>query len=75
MMSGNSNKPSRKVWIFAGLGLLIPIFVVAMAFLAAKSDAENQKKYKQQHEEQLKRIAERERLEQQAASAAQEAKS
>ena len=43
-----------------------------MGFIAAKSDAENQKKYKQQHEEQLKRIAERERLKQQAASEAQQ---
>lgn len=71
-MSGNSNKPSPKVLIFASLGLLIPIFVVTMGFIAAKSDAENQKKYKQQHEEQLKRIAERERLKQQAASEAQQ---
>lgn len=71
-MSGNSKKPSPKVLIFASLGLLIPIFVVTMAFIAAKSDAENQKKYKQQHEEQLKRIAERERLKQQAASEAQQ---
>lgn len=67
-MSGNSKKPSPKVLIFASLGLLIPIFVVTMGFIAAKSDAENQKKYKQQHEEQLKRIAERERLKQQVAS-------
>ncbi len=73
-MSSNSNKPNRKVFIFAGLGLLIPVFVVVMAFIAAKSDAENQKKYKQQHEAQLKRIAERERLEQQAASEAQSSK-
>ncbi|WP_273777167.1 hypothetical protein [Acinetobacter sp. GSS19] len=71
-MSGNSKKPSPKVLIFASLGLLIPIFVVTMGFIAAKSDAENQKKYKQQHEEQLKRIAERERLKQQAASEAQQ---
>lgn len=70
-MSANHNRPSRKVLILAGLGLLIPIFIVTMAILAAKSDADNQKKYKQQHEEQLKRIAERERLEQQSASEAQ----
>ena len=29
-------------WLLMGLGLMIPIFIVGMAFLAAKSDAENQ---------------------------------
>ena len=39
-----------------GLGLLIPIFIVGMAFLAAKSDAETKKKYDQQHAEIAKKF-------------------
>lgn len=38
-------------WLLMGLGLLIPVFIVGMAFLAAKSDAETKKKYDQQHAE------------------------
>ena len=38
-------------WLLMGLGLAIPIFIVGMAFLAAKSDAETKKKYDQQHAE------------------------
>ena len=34
-------------WLLMGLGLAIPIFIVGMAFLAAKSDAETKKKYDQ----------------------------
>ncbi|MBK0063869.1 MULTISPECIES: hypothetical protein [unclassified Acinetobacter] len=41
----------RNALIFMGMGLLFLIFIISMAFLAAKSDAENQRKYKQQHEE------------------------
>jgi len=39
-----------------GLGLLIPIFIVGMAFLAAKSDAQTKKKYDQQHAEIAKKF-------------------
>jgi len=38
-------------WLLMGLGLLIPIFIVGMAFLAAKSDAQTKKKYDQQRAE------------------------
>ena len=38
-----AKKPSLKKMIFlASLGLLIPIFLVSMAFLAVNSDAKNQ---------------------------------
>lgn len=46
-------------WLLMGLGLLIPIVIVALAFLAAQSDAENQKRYKQQHEEIARQHAEK----------------
>lgn len=38
-------------------GLLFLIFIIVMAFWAAKSDAENQRKYKKQHEEIAKKHA------------------
>ena len=38
-------KKKRKLFIFATLGLLIPIFILSMAFFAAKSDAETKKEY------------------------------
>ena len=48
-----AKKPSLKKMIFlASLGLLIPIFLVSMAFLAVNSDAKNQEKYKQQQAQQ-----------------------
>nr|WP_165443234.1 hypothetical protein [Acinetobacter ihumii] len=46
-----SAKPNRQALFFMGLGLCFLFFILSMAFLAAKSDAENQRKYKQQHEE------------------------
>ncbi len=47
----------------ASLGLLIPILLVAIAFVAIKSDAENKRKYEQIQQEQLKQIEQREALE------------
>ncbi|AXQ21682.1 hypothetical protein BEN71_06220 [Acinetobacter wuhouensis] len=38
-------KKKRKLFILATLGLLIPIFILSMAFFAAKSDAETKKEY------------------------------
>ena len=46
-----SATPDRKAFFFMGLGLCFLFFIIGMAFLAAKSDAENQRKYKQQHQE------------------------
>ena len=59
-----AKKPSLKKMIFlASLGLLIPIFLVSMAFLAVNSDAKNQEKYKQQQAEMIARIEARESAE------------
>ncbi len=43
-----------------GLGLLIPLLIIGILFLAAKSDAKNKKQYEQQRLEMAKRIAEKE---------------
>ena len=53
-------------WLLMGLGLAIPIFIVGMAFLAAKSDAEIKKKYDQQHAEIAKKFEEQKKAEQAA---------
>ena len=67
-----AKKPSLKKMIFlASLGLLIPIFLVSMAFLAVNSDAKNQEKYKQQQAEIIARIEAREAAEKQAQQASQ----
>lgn len=61
MTQSKKSPLTRKVILLATLGLCIPVFLVGMAFLALKSDAENQKKYQQQRLEQAQKIAERER--------------
>ena len=53
-------------WLLMGLCLAIPIFIVGMAFLAAKSDAETKKKYDQQHAEIAKKFEEQKKAEQAA---------
>lgn len=63
MSSSPQPKVSRKMLILASLGILIPIFIVGMAFFAIKSDAENKRKYEQQHQEQLRQIEQREKME------------
>ncbi|MCL6239154.1 hypothetical protein M5F66_12605 [Acinetobacter sp. ANC 5033] len=56
-MSEVKPKPNTKKMItLMALGLLIPIFLVSMAFLAVNSDAKNQEKYKQQQAEMIERI-------------------
>jgi hypothetical protein len=55
-------------WLLMSLGLLIPIFIIGIAFLAAKSDAETKKKYDQQHAEIAKKF-EQQKIAQQAAKA------
>ncbi|WP_375037967.1 hypothetical protein [Acinetobacter sp. RW6] len=47
-------------WLLMGLGLLIPLFIIGILFLAAKSDAKTKKQYEQQRLEMEKRIAEKE---------------
>ena len=45
LMTQVEAKKKRKLFILATLGLLIPIFILSMAFFAAKSDAETKKEY------------------------------
>ena len=66
-MSQSGAKPNpKKMIILMSLGLLIPIFLVSMAYLAVSSDEKNQQKYKQQQAEMLERIKAREAAEQAA---------
>ena len=46
------------------LGLLIPIFMVGMAFIAARSDAETKRKYDQQRAEIAKKFEDQKNAEQ-----------
>ncbi|CAB1214654.1 hypothetical protein [Acinetobacter bouvetii] len=66
--SGSKSNP-KKMIILMSLGLLIPIFLVSMAYLAVSSDEKNQQKYKQQQAEMLQRIKAREAAEQSASEA------
>ena len=65
-MSQKTVEKKSITWLFMGLGLAIPIFIVGMAFLAAKSDAETKKKYDQQHAEIAKKFEEQKKAEQAA---------
>ena len=51
-------------WLLMGLGLMIPIFIGGMAFLAAKSDAETKRKYDQQRAEIAQKFAQQKAAEQ-----------
>ncbi|OTG62579.1 hypothetical protein B9T29_07300 [Acinetobacter sp. ANC 3903] len=69
-MSQSGAKPNpKKMIILMSLGLLIPIFLVSMAYLAVSSDEKNQQKYKQQQAEMLERIKAREAAERSASEA------
>lgn len=73
-MSEVKPKPNTKKMItLMALGLLIPIFLVSMAFLAVNSDAKNQEKYKQQQAEMIERIKAKEAKEAQDEALAAEA--
>ena len=72
-MSQSGSKPNpKKMIILMSLGLLIPIFLVSMAYLAVSSDEKKQEKYKQQQAQMLKRIKAREAAEKSASEAAVE---
>ena len=63
-MSEVKSKPNtKKMIILMSLGLLIPVFLVSMAFLAVNSDAKNQEKYKQQQAEMIEKIKTKEAAE------------
>ena len=69
-MTQSTKKPLSKKTIFlASLGLIIPLFLVGMAFLAVNGDAKNQEKYKQQREEIMQKVKEREARERAASEA------
>lgn len=63
-----SQTSSKKFYIFATLALLFPVFLVGMAFLAAKSDAETKREYdqiRQEHAEKIELQKQQQKLEQQ----------
>ena len=64
MTQSTKKSLSKKTIFLASLGIIIPIFLVSMAFVAVSSDAKNQEKYKQQHAENLAKIKAREQAEQ-----------
>ena len=73
-MSEVKPKPNtKKMIILMALGLLIPIFLVSMAFLAVISDAKNQEKYKQQQAEMIERIKAKEAQDEALAAEADQA--
>jgi len=51
-----SQTSSKKFYIFATLALLFPVFLLGMAFLAAKSDAETKRQYDQIRQEHAEKI-------------------
>ncbi|APR70704.1 hypothetical protein [Acinetobacter haemolyticus] len=67
-MSQNTVEKKSIPWVLMGLGLLIPIFIVGMAFLAAKSDAKTKKEYDQRHAEIAKKFEQQKIAEQAAMS-------
>ena len=63
-MSQNSVEKKQIPWCLMALGLLIPIFIVGMAFIAARSDAETKRKYDQQRAEIAKKFEDQKNAEQ-----------
>lgn len=70
------NKLSPKVILVASLGIVIPLFILTMAYVAVKSDAKNQAEYQRIKEKQQQLIQEKmaaeKRLAEQKASGAVE---
>ena len=75
-MVKSANKLSPKVILVASLGIVIPLFILTMAYLAVKSDAKNQAEYQRIKEklQQLiqEKMAAEKRLAEQKASGAVE---
>lgn len=44
-MAQAETKKTKKFFILASLGLIIPVFILSIAFIAAKSDAKTKKEY------------------------------
>lgn len=58
LMQNDTRKKSRII-LFGTIGIMIPVIIVAIAFFAVKSDAENKREYDRIRAEQAQRIAER----------------
>ncbi|WP_110974497.1 hypothetical protein [Acinetobacter sp. WCHAc060042] len=75
-MVKSAKKLSPKVILVASLGIVIPLFILTMAYLAVKSDAKNQAEYQRIKEKQQQLIQEKmaaeKRLAEQKASGAVE---
>ncbi|OTG61296.1 hypothetical protein B9T36_02555 [Acinetobacter sp. ANC 4204] len=75
-MVKSANKLSPKVILVASLGIVIPLFILTMAYVAVKSDAKNQAEYQRIKEKQQQLIQEKmaaeKRLAEQKASGAVE---
>ena len=73
-MTKSTKKLTPKVMFLASLGIVIPLLILGIAFLAVKSDAKNQAEYQRIKEEQQQRIqaklaAEKQFTQQEASSA------
>ena len=55
-MTKSTKKLTPKVMFLASLGIVIPLLILGIAFLAVKSDAKNQAEYQRIKEEQQQRI-------------------
>ena len=75
-MVKSAKKLSPKVILVASLGIVIPLFILTMAYVAVKSDAKNQAEYQRIKEKQQQLIQEKmaaeKRLAEQKASGAVE---
>ena len=58
-MTKSTQKLTPKVMFLASLGIVIPLLILGIAFLAVKSDAKNQAEYQRIKEEQQRRIQEK----------------
>jgi predicted DNA repair protein MutK len=58
-MTKSTKKLTPKVMFLASLGIVIPLLILGIAFLAVKSDAKNQAEYQRIKEEQQQRIQEK----------------
>ena len=69
MAQSTKKNLSKKTVLLASLGLLIPIFLTSMAYLAVTSDAKNQERYKREQQEIIQKIKERESKQNSASTA------
>lgn len=55
-MAQSNAKKFPKIYILAAIGILFPVFLVTVAFLAAQSDAKLQKEYDRINREQAEKF-------------------